>query len=148
MTSVGKGLLRTHWSCQELILSPSSQISRHFFSPRGSAVLLHPSNFPQRSSALLSPTGWDSLEWSEWKWTFFQPLYLTSQQLLLLYSPFPAQFVAPGPEVWGNGVTQVSRGHDAVTGPGEIHALLLTALVLLVQAFPWSLHKTCSELLK
>lgn len=79
---------------------------------------------------------------------FFQPLYLTNQHLLLLYSPFPASFVVPSPEVRASGVTQVSPGHDAATQSGEIHGLLPTALVFLVQAFPWSPYKTCSELLK
>lgn len=38
--------------------------------------------------------------------------------------------------------------HDAVTQSGEIHGLLPTPLLLLVQAFPWSPYKTCSKLLK
>lgn len=57
----------------------------------------------------------------------FSPATLPDhQQLLLLYSPFPASFVVLSSEVWSDGGTQVSPGHDGATQSGEIHGLLPT----------------------
>lgn len=99
VTSVGKGMDSLQLAGVHSF--PQFSNTEDLFSPRGPAMLLHPSNFPQHSTSSTQPhwVGWSGVVTMEMDF-FCQPLYLTNQQILLLNFSFPASFVVSSPEVW------------------------------------------------
>lgn len=88
MTSLGNGL--DSLELPGVHSFPQFSDTEAFVLSKGSAVLPHPRNFPQHTSSSAQPHWWDGLEWSEWKWTFLQPLYLTISSsccCILLFQP-------------------------------------------------------------